>query len=480
MKERNLSSHYDELVDNVLDKDKLHLDGIAVSTIPSLMERTDGPSVFEEGEQFSGFEVRGSAEACITTVASPYVHPTTPRDEILQIAEKTIGQPINLPEGLSDLQELPLHLIVWWRHKKWDDDGQAGILRVVEEGSLQEQKDFCETIAAQTARATRIIHEASGRKPLIQSSWGHATPDERAMYGKSRGGPSNKHGHLHVLDLVPEEQNIEHRKDLLHKEKLNHFGPWNSLVHESLSVPIARAIGLAAQSQLPHTLVTAEDFSEVYRGANNAIAYRDGYRLVFDQPTDLSEVFGCLMEIAGVVESFYQEVGACHADYYKYSADSNIQVEAIREITNKAIRLGFTSEEAERFTTFSLRIRPTYGQLKSWQQELETHREDEESLRLTNERVLRYERTARILGASTTRASHTNLIKDMVTPTKEFRDIQSVWPVHMGACFIIGDYEFDGNQIAVKSMEILPNIDTIKGVEYITGTLLKRAKGNAS
>src|SRR5436309_3196532 len=110
MKERSLSSHYDELVDNVLDKDKLHLDGIAVSTIPLLMERTDGPSVFEEGAQFSGFEVRGSAEACITIVASPYVHPIIPRDEILQIAEKTIGQPINLPEGLSDLQELPLHL----------------------------------------------------------------------------------------------------------------------------------------------------------------------------------------------------------------------------------------------------------------------------------------------------------------------------------------------------------------------------------
>lgn len=45
-------SHYSELVGDVVAKEAAHTNGIAITVIPSLMERTDGLGVFEEGAVF--------------------------------------------------------------------------------------------------------------------------------------------------------------------------------------------------------------------------------------------------------------------------------------------------------------------------------------------------------------------------------------------------------------------------------------------
>ncbi len=90
----------------------------------------------------------------------------------------------------------------------------------------------------------------------------------------------------------------------------------------------------------------------------------------------------------------------------------------------------------------------------------------------------KYERVAHALGSLTgNHPAYLNLIRDTVLPPEQFREIQSVWPVHLGASFVIDDYTIKDGELAVHSMSLTPNIDTIKGVEYIAGALLKRAKG---
>lgn len=160
-------SHYRELVDDVVTKEKAHALGIAITVIPSLMERTDGLGVFEEGAIFSGSEARGSIEACITSVASPYVPPRIPREVFLNASETILGSRPLLPEGMADIPELPAHLIVWWRNKDWDDDGQAGILRLAEESSQAERDDFRVVIEEQV---TRSLHRAPGKRAKASHS----------------------------------------------------------------------------------------------------------------------------------------------------------------------------------------------------------------------------------------------------------------------------------------------------------------------
>ncbi|HSX28473.1 MAG TPA: hypothetical protein VLF60_03430 [Candidatus Saccharimonadales bacterium] len=335
-------SHYSELVDDVVTKEGAHAQGIAITVIPSLMERTDGLGVFEEGAIFSGSEGRGPIEACITSVASPYAPPRIPREVFLNASETILGSRPVLPEGMADIPELPAHLIVWWRNKDWDDDGQAGILRLAEESSQTERDDFRVVIEKQVTRAASIVHQASGRKPLIQSSWGHATPEERSGEGKSRGGPSNKHGHLHVLDLDPTEQSIELRDDLLAREKLNHFGPWNALAHQALSTPTTRILGNIAHGALPNSSVTSEAFTDFHFGANGTSAYCDGYRLFFDQPIGFGEAFDCLTTIASSFEGFYQDVTMLHSDFYKHSADSEVRSITRNSLARRAADFGYT------------------------------------------------------------------------------------------------------------------------------------------
>lgn len=209
------------------------------------------------------------------------------------------------------------------------------------------------------------------------------------------------------------------QSNLLAREKLNHFGPWNALIHQKLSGPTTRILGNIAHDALPNNNVTSEAFTDFHFGANGTSAYCDGYRLLFDQPIGFGEAFDCLATIANSFEGFYQDIATLHSDFYKHPADPDVRSITRDSLARRATEFGFTDLEAEKLVSFVLSIRPTYSQVRNWHHELLASDEDPDSLDIMDKLIGRYERVAHVLGSLTGNyPAYLNLIRDTVSPPR--------------------------------------------------------------
>lgn len=471
MVERHRKSHFQDLLAIAVDKNTEHKNGVAVSVLPSLMQRSDGLTVFEEGQAFSGIEQQGNAEACLTMVASPHVKAQLPKDSLLTVATEVLSRQVSVLEGMKDVAYVSPQVIVWWRNSEGQNQESTDELALYGLGE-EDKQNFSEVISKQTTNAAQIIKRASG-KPTIWGSWGHGTPEERTREGKSRGLPTNQYGHFHITHFNRDKQDISLQNDLSAVEKLNHFAPWNSLLHREFSSPIAHFLHIVTDQQDS----VIETFSESVVRENGTSVENHGYKLSFPQPIAFNKAFKTLVQIAGEFEEFYQGMNTQYEDYYKNRANPSEMAKIKQEMIKEATTKGFNEEQAKGFASFIFAIKPTYGQLAYWENELSHTSGREEDLESITTMKKRYERARNIMGddASKDRLSFA-LLRDTLAPPDSIRSIERTWPVHSTFSFIIDDYELQDGEVKVKSIKLLPSIaSTEAGPEHIIGAVLKRS-----
>ncbi|HEV2403773.1 MAG TPA: hypothetical protein VGS08_06270 [Candidatus Saccharimonadales bacterium] len=475
MSERLSPSHFNALLDDALAKDRDHPNGIAVSVVSPLMSRSDGLSVFDEGARYSGVERQDQAAASVTVAASPYMEPVVVRDRFLAESQRVFGEAVHLPDTVEVNDRLPAHLIVWWRDETGSDDGRADISALAA-ASPARRRGFETVVAAQTLKAVRVLASLTGRQPLIEGSWGHGTQKERAHIGMSRGGPSNKHGHLHVLDFGTDPQNLEHRTDLTSRQKLNHFSPWEALLHQALSVPLERIVETSLTEAIGSEEITVKAFSDVVQHAHGKSSYNNGYRVELGSGVPLPELFGALVSLSGRFDALYQDTYALFAQYHK-SLSSPAAAGAIRtKMSERAMQLGFRGDEADSFTDFVLRIRPTFGQLVQWQTDETVSSADRERIA---RQIARYERVRKALGRSARSIQlATALIEDTLRSTEDWKQVEVTWPAHAAALYALDNYTFSNDTLKVQSLILIPKVGSTESAEHIYGGTFKRATGN--
>ncbi len=470
------TSHYQDLLKDVSLKDQAYNKGIVVATIPPLMERKDGSSVFDEGEVFSGAETKGSAEAYITATASPHIRPSLPRELFIDAAEQVLERKVQLPEGMSAVEYMSPQAIIWWRDTECDEES-ADLLRLSRLSS-DRQDEFCDVIKRQTIKAARIV-QAAASKPVIWGSWGYATPEERQTSGRGRGVPTNGHGHLHVIDFTSEIPLNALDSTVSSFEKLNHYKLWSSVLHEGFSEPIARAMRLSVDG-LSNTDIAP--FSEVVDSNDTTGIINNGYVITFNKPKSYATVFKTLIGTAGMFEDFYKKTADNHAVYYMYQFNPDISAQARLEIVANAQRVGFAESEAKQFADFTLGIRPTYAQICTWLTDLEEKQESPEDIARLNLKKELYDRIRNRLGEIGTNNSMGNsLIRGTVAHPSEYKSVGGVWPEHAAATFIIEDYDFDEHDnLLVNKVKIILGIDSTQSApEHMTGRILRRSAGSA-
>lgn len=469
MKEFQIRSHFDELLRIAVEKEKEHGGKIGVATHPPLMPRSDSmEEVFAEGELFSGITSNETAQACLTIASSPHVDATLDKDSLTISSRKILGKNVELPRALEASINISPQLIVWWRSKTLPDE-EMDILNIA---SLPEtdRSLFAEIISLQTGNALQILDEISG-KPTIWGSWGHATPKERAVEGKSRGLPTNRMGHCHVTYFDCENQNISIAKNIPTSERLNHYVPWNELLHVRLSQPISKFL----QSQInahPERECKIKLVSESRINPNGSSIENYGYNIIFQNPIKLNEVFSTLIDIAGESNDLYQELNMLYSEWYRHISISSERKQVEEKILYTMKDRGFNEMESLDIKNFLLAIQPTYGQLLRWENQTSG-----ENKRRIIARIKRYEKAQGITYEGNLR---TALISDSLAQPDNYRVIQRTWPVHATFSYIIDDYTLSEGNVYVNNILLLPSIaSTEAGPEHIVGAILKRSQGNA-
>ena len=468
------SSHYNELLKEVLLKDEIYKNGLVTSIIPSMMDRRDGISIFEEGEAFSGVERVGEAESYITIAASPHIQPSISKEKLKKAAESVLKKDVELPPGVGSIETMPAQLLVWWRGTT--EDEHTADIPYISTLPSERQDDFSYAISRQASKAVEIISTVSDL-PIIWGSWGFASPEERLPTGRGRGAPTNRFGHLHVIDL-----NSDIAKDYLDTDapaadKFNHYKAWDSLLFSEFQKPLARALSLSIKS-IPIEKVSP--FSNTLESPSTGTigVINNGYTIIFKDYQKLDKVIKSLIDVAGVFEQFYKDTTEAYSYYHKYHGRSEALSIAKRNISLHAKGMGFTEDEATAFTNFILSIRPTYSQLLTWIEDLSTDTgADSEDLKILSKTAQRYRYIRNLLGNRAAKeALSTELVHDTLRDPNDFKSIRNVWPEHASATFIINEYKSTSEGVVVKAINIIPGIESSEGgVNHVTGKILVRS-----
>jgi len=181
-----LRSHYPELLHVVNSQRKRTAEGIAVTSIPLQMARSEGSDIFEEGDDFSGNIRKGVAEASLTITSSPHFFPDIPIGAFTAAAEAGFGKAVTLQPALPVDAKLAPHLVLWWQKKEGNEASQSNIFSLYYDNS-DVRSDFIYCIDQQAQKGLKTLLQFEGI-PIIYGTWGHGTLEERAKYGLSRGG----------------------------------------------------------------------------------------------------------------------------------------------------------------------------------------------------------------------------------------------------------------------------------------------------
>jgi len=467
------SHYYDLLAYSYLRLAEVASTGIPVTIVPPLFPRTDDTSVFDEGEEFSGIGRIGNVEACLTVPASPYVPSRVSIWDYSAYAQHAFPGK-KLPERLMRQRSLPGHLILWWRIRTGKGVNQSDFLDL--EGIAPNVKaDCCSIIADHAYKAVQLI-AATGGVPAITGSWGSGPIELRSRTGLTRGVPTNRIGHLHVVDYQADAAHTEWRRSLPSHEIIKHFSPWSHVILEKLGGGIARVLRPLLESQYSDGSValSVECVRERSTLSNGVIVHRDGFLIVAKHGLRLDGVLNGLMGIAIGLQRLYRELGYCYAVMHKSPEASWRYQWCVEQMFNIASRFGFSSADAHDLVNFIMKIKPTFGQVAAWST-APTSREDTREIR----RMLdRYDSISQRISSIQSHRDSINLalIKDTYRNPENFMCINNTWPVRLSMCYLVDDYEIVRNSIYVRSLWLFPGIgSSISATERVLGTIIDRS-----
>lgn len=113
-----VSSHFRELLHSAADMETFHAGTFLVPTTPSLVPRTDhSRTIFQEGEDFSGFECEGYARSCLTPQVVPFSLPSVATHLFVEGAERILGEEVRISEHMENIEKVTPHVLVWWQRQ---------------------------------------------------------------------------------------------------------------------------------------------------------------------------------------------------------------------------------------------------------------------------------------------------------------------------------------------------------------------------
>ena len=461
--ERIFSSIYSA----VKDIDRLHLGRIAVSEPPVLVQRGKISKVYEEGKLFGGLEAVGDAEACLAPVPVPHVPATIPSKDFLKAAKDILGAEAELSPRYDGVQYFSPQVVLWWKRK---NNEKPYDLADIYDLPFQEKMDFFSVISRKSKEAVRLITSLKS-KPAIWGTWGYGTTEERLKEGLTRGGPTVREGHLHFTSFDHGEQRLAFR-ELPPKDKLNHYAPWDKIILKRFGISICTALSGFQPDNGPLFRVKREN--KVEHHPNGAISIFNGFILDFESAVPLESVLQTLVEITGKAENTYRQIHKFFGFYHKARDDEN-RKRAVEEIGGVLQKIGFHSEPAQELIRFIVSIKPTYGQLLAWREEIKRQEGGERDLEQIEKNINRYERVRKRLEASNKKNSlNVAIVEDCLKKPGD-SDITFTWPVHASFCYLIEDYELREEGIFVRSLHLYPEfVTTESAVERVLGVVLKR------
>lgn len=467
---------YGELLEEI-KRQKKH-DGIAVSTIPSVMQRGDGSNIFEEGDEFSGNILIGQAEASLTVASSPHYRPTIPYNTFIEEARNALLESTKLSKAIDQESTIAPHLLLWWRDT--NGDSQKFDLFDISRSSLEVRQNFTQSIAIQAKRGMQFLDKFSGT-PIIYGTWGFGTPDERSIAGLSRGGPTMGLGHAHIAKIYEEDQEIEMRDNLSTEQRLKHYAPWNHLFNKYFSHDLAAAL---------ETILFQESSRRVdVSFQNRAVKHTDRpttsqecYEVTYQTPLPFKDAFSDIITIAGKTETFYQEILALFSAFHLSSSDQIGQENAVEAIREACLRLGLDEGAAISFSQFILRIKPTHGQVLKWKNQIEQQPPTTDSLstvNLFNQGLKKRDRFMQEVKLhSTSHSLNLSLIADTYKEPSD-STIAQTFPVHSSAAYLFDDIFLKDDELWVSKITLIPALVSTAGApERILGVEILRDTGN--
>ena len=473
-------------------------EGLPTLTISPFGQRGEGrerdtfiEGLFRESRRY-GLELRildNKSFSLITPAASPH---TT---EMLEI--NLNGQEV----------KIPAHLIVWWG-KYQERVDFLSLVRMKEE----DREKFFSLIEENIKLAWKFLHdrlpEGYKQNPTkfleIYGLVGHATEEERKYTGLSRGSQSNPEGHINICFHPYDEYRKQvEKRGINAADFLKHTGVMDTILMKNWGDFFSQITGFLLK--IPN-LRTSWELKHAF--SQNQISIYEGLSLNFSEPVQLNKALEVIAKIVGFYDQIYEGLKQGFENYWKNIANEDEKSKVVKQLKmflfEKLEQLGVKdlndfSMQVVKLIDFTLSFKPTYQQLKNWEQDknidessrkiisrlknkYEKRRERLKSM--TNEEKRAFiERVARFYSVSLVVAeSLVLMIENQIADLSEGKDwekIKFTFPNQISLSWMIEEYEIDDNgEILVKKITIAPRFMTEKGAfEDMGGMKVERSQG---
>lgn len=441
---------------------------IPVFVLATVMPRSDNLGIFDEGRSFSGVMETEHAKACVTIVASAHVPPTVPTEQFIVAARQVFGDGSTLPDDAKTVDILPPQIIVWWALNSESESNELSDFLEISKMDDQTQREFRELIANQTHKAAIVINVLKGQS-IIWGSWGNGNLKERSATGMSRGVPTNKIGHSHVVHIDEAKELLlpENREPTI-RDEINFAGPWTSIIQQRFGDEIGEILenGINVKKKVgtPEVKITRQ--SPENRDDTSRAGQYDGFDVRFKTTAKYEQAIDAMVVIAGILEDMYQNIVLKHTAYYLNSGNAEKQADVSMQLQHDLIEQGFTREKTEELTSFAFGLKPTLIQLKQWK---------DMGINNIDDLYDRYARVSERMRRTSTDSYFKEIVADTYRPVDEVGEIERTFPVHASAWYLFEDYTVGKDTILVDNFKIFPAVSsTVAGPERILGGVEKR------
>jgi hypothetical protein len=405
---------------------------IPVFEVASVMPRGDGIDIFDEGDSFSGLYENEHSVACTTAVASAHVPSSIVKEDFITKASRAFSHPSKLAPRAVAAKTMPPQTIVWWAFKNSSGIDKSSDFIELANLNSRSRDELYAHIATNIHNSVKFIESLKGSS-VLWGSWGHATAEECEATGGSRGIPTNKIGHTHVVhfDEALDQLRPTHLR-ATYAEKLDYIDPWTHILMADFAEEIASALTQSIRLHIKESSsIRISVQGKVKPDANSHIKNLDGFIVTMDKEVRYEKVLEVLVCIAKTLETYYQHYRSLNEQYQLSRDDANAQDQIKRTLIEELDSHMVAKDKAPAFAEMILHITPGAA-----------------------------------LGTTAQADNDEDILRTLPLA------------VHASAFYLIENYRLTGKVMYVKSFKIFPEFSSTKAApERMLGGIQRRQLG---
>jgi hypothetical protein len=328
---------------------------------------------------------------------------------------------------------MPPQTIVWWALKNDAGiDRHSDFIELAKLDNKRREKLYA-PIATNVYNSVQFIESLKGSS-VLWGSWGHATAEECEATGQSRGIPTNKIGHTHVVhfDEALDQQRATHLQ-ATYGEKLDYADPWTHILMVDFAEEIASVLAQSIHLHIKESSGIDISFQgETRPDKNSHIKTLDGFIVTINKEVRYEKILEILVCVAKTLETYYQYCLSLNRQYRLSSNDMSKRDQIRQTLIKKLVSHTVATDKAQAFAEMVLDIIP-------------------ESMHIT----------------APTTDNEEGLLKTLPLA------------VHASAFYLIEKYHLVGEALYVKSFKIFPAFSSTKAApERMLGGIQRRPLKN--